>query len=313
LANYCANSNGLLVYRDELVSLLKTLDREDNAETRGFYLTAWNGDSGYTIDRIGRGMHLHIPAVCLSVLGSTQPGRIADYLRTAIRGGAGDDGLIQRFGLLVWPDTSGWQDVDRWPDTKVRQAAQTLFDYLDQLDPNAVGARQEEYDEVPYLRFDDAALDLSRDWRADLEAKLRSELHPALEAHLAKYRKLVPGLALICHLASRGTGLVTKTATLQAVAWGEYLESHARRAYASVTASEVATAKAIMQKLCSKALPHSFSARDIYRHQWARLSDPEQVAKALQLLVDLDQLAVHSEETTGRPRVIYTANPRALT
>ena len=58
------NPNGLLVFRDEMVSLLKSLDREDNAEARGFYLTGWNGDSAYTFDRITRGMNLHIPAVC---------------------------------------------------------------------------------------------------------------------------------------------------------------------------------------------------------------------------------------------------------
>jgi hypothetical protein len=49
------------------------------------------------------------------MLGSTQPGRISEYLLQAIRGGRGDDGLIQRFGLLVWPDISGeWKHVDRW-------------------------------------------------------------------------------------------------------------------------------------------------------------------------------------------------------
>ena len=74
------------------MSLLKWLDREDNAAARGFYLTAWNGDSGYTFDRIGRGLNLHIPALCLSLLGSTQPGRLAGYVRTALQGGAGDDG-----------------------------------------------------------------------------------------------------------------------------------------------------------------------------------------------------------------------------
>ncbi len=83
------NPNGMLVHRDEMVSLLKNLEREDNAEARGFYLTGWNGDSAYAFDRIVRGLNLHIPAVCLSLLGSTQPGRIAEYIRVAVRGGAG--------------------------------------------------------------------------------------------------------------------------------------------------------------------------------------------------------------------------------
>jgi hypothetical protein len=37
------NPNGVLAHRDELVSLLKTLDREEFAAARGFFLTAWGG------------------------------------------------------------------------------------------------------------------------------------------------------------------------------------------------------------------------------------------------------------------------------
>jgi putative DNA primase/helicase len=107
-----SNANGVLAYRDELVSLLKTLDREDNAAARGFFLTAWNGTSGYTFDRIIRGK-THIEAACLSLLGGTQPGRLAEYVRRATSGGAADDGLIQRFGLLVWPDPVACMEGDR--------------------------------------------------------------------------------------------------------------------------------------------------------------------------------------------------------
>ena len=110
------NPNGLLVYRDEIVSLLQSFEREDNAEGRGFYLTGWNGTNSYTFDRIVRGMNLHIPAVCVSMLGSTQPGKISRYLSAAVRGGSFDDGFIQRFGLMVWPDVSAEcaRDHRRW-------------------------------------------------------------------------------------------------------------------------------------------------------------------------------------------------------
>jgi hypothetical protein len=98
-----ANPSGILVERDELVSLLQFLDREDQAVARGFYLTGWSGTQPYTFDKIGRGQR-HIEAVCVSVLGNTQPARIVEYVRRANAGGAGGDGMIQRFGLLVWPD-----------------------------------------------------------------------------------------------------------------------------------------------------------------------------------------------------------------
>src|SRR6185369_15932782 len=83
------NPNGLLVHRDEMVSLLDRLDEEGHADERGFYLTAWNGNSSYTFDRIGRGLDLHVDAICLSMLGGTQPGRISQYLSQARRGGRG--------------------------------------------------------------------------------------------------------------------------------------------------------------------------------------------------------------------------------
>lgn len=315
------NHNGVLVFRDEMVALLKSLDREDNAEARGFYLTGWNGDSAFTFDRIGRGLNLHIPAVCLSLLGSTQPGRIAEYLRMAVKGGAGDDGLIQRFGLLVWPETGGaWRDCDRWPNSEARREANRVFDALDKLDLATIGAAQDtdlngEPDGVPYLRFDDAGHGLFLEWRSDLEPKLRSgDLHPALEAHLSKYRKLVPGLALICHIAAGGMGSVCERATLQALAWAEYLETHARRAYASVTNSEAATAtaKAIIQRLRKGDLPKTFSSWEVWRPGWAMLSDREQVADALKLLVDFGWLSCTRQETNGRPATMFEANPKGL-
>jgi hypothetical protein len=201
------NPNGVLAFRDELVSLLKDLDREENASARGFYLTAWGGRLGYTFDRIIRGK-THIEVSCVSLLGSTQPGRLAEYIRRANDGGVGDDGLIQRFGLLVWPDQNGeWTEIDRYPDSEARAAAGQAFERLDKLQPEMVGAEVDQFEPVPFLRFNADAQSLFSIWHRAHEIKLRSgELTPALESHLAKYRKLVPSLALINHLADSGSG-----------------------------------------------------------------------------------------------------------
>ena len=312
------NPNGLLVFRDEIVSLLKGLDREGQEEGRGFYLTAWNGDSSYTFDRIGRGLNLHIPAVCLSVLGGTQPGRLSEYIRQAVKGGAADDGLIQRFGLLVWPDTGGkWKDVDRWPDTEAKNKAFRLFEYLDNMDPLEIGAEQGtdfdgNPDGPPFLRFEPAALEAFQEWRTNLERRLRGELHPALESHFAKYRKLIPAISLICHLADGSTGPVTEKSTLRALAWGEYLESHAQRAYGSVSQPEIAVAKAILRRIKKGDLPESFSSRDVWRPGWAKLTDRDQVKEALRLLEDYNWITRERiEGTGGRPKTIFHVSEQA--
>ena len=307
------NPNGMLVYRDELVSLLKGLDKEDQAEGRGFYLTGWNGDSPYTLDRIGRGLHLHIPALCISLLGGTQPGRLAEYTGQAIRGGAADDGLIQRFGLMVWPDpVATWRNVDRPPDHTAERVAYAVFDRLDRLDPASIGAQQDRNLDghpigLPYLRFSAEALSHFQEWHEALEVRLRSgELHPALESHFSKYRKLVPALALLIHLADDGRGEIGEDATLKALAWAEYLETHAHRVYGAVTQVEVAAAKAILRRIERGDLQAPFTTRDVWRPGWAGLSDRALVVRALELLADYGHLTVEVDRATGgRPATRY--------
>ena len=43
-----SNPTGILVERDELTSLLKHLDRDDQSVARGFYLSGWSGTQPYT-------------------------------------------------------------------------------------------------------------------------------------------------------------------------------------------------------------------------------------------------------------------------
>jgi Protein of unknown function (DUF3987) len=307
------NPNGVLAFRDELVSLLKTLDREDNIAARGFFLTAWNGTTGYTFDRITRGK-THIEAACLSLLGSTQPGRLSEYVRRATDGGSGDDGLIQRFGLLSWPDQDPeWRETDRYPNSEARTRAWATFERLDNADANAVNAQRDPFAALPFLRFDAQAQGNFSEWHSDLERRLRGgEMSPALESHLAKYRKLVPALALINHLADGGIGPVPLAPLARALALSEYLETHARRAYGAGALSETSTAKAILKRIRNGELEDGFAARDIRRREWSGLTDTDQIKAGLSLLADYDWLAPRTIETGGRPRIIYSINPEAV-
>jgi putative DNA primase/helicase len=312
------NPAGILIERDELVSLLKHLDREEQAVARGFYLSGWSGTQPYSFDRIGRG-HIALEAVCLSVLGGTQPARIGEYVRRANFGGAGGDGLIQRFGLLVWPDVSAeWRDIDESPKSEARERAWQIFERAAKLDPVTaceLGALQGPFDKIPCFRLNEAAHDDFLGWRADLERRLRGgELSPAFEGHLAKYRKLVPALALINHITDCQEGDVTQKSLVRALSFAAYLESHARRIYRSSLEAEVSAAKAILKHIKAGDLVGDFTARDILRHDRAHLTDREQAAAGLSLLVELDHLAVIEPVTGphgGRPKTLYSINPRS--
>src|SRR5215472_279472 len=314
------NPTGILVERDELTSLLKHLDRDDQSVARGFYLSGWSGTQPYTFDRIMRG-HRHIEAVCISVLGNTQPARIVEYVRSANLGGTGGDGLIQRFGLLSWPDApSEWRDVDEYPNSAAREKAWQTFERMAKLDTQAalrLGAEKGPFDKVPSLRFEEAAHEDFLGRRTDMERRLRSgEMSPALEGHLAKYRKLVPALALINHIADGDqSGAVSQNALLRALAFGNYLEGHARRVYSSGSEAELAAAKAILKHIHCGDLKDGFTARDIQRAGWAHLTEREHIGLGLQLLVDLDYLGANTSVVGpqgGRPKVTYAINPRAV-
>jgi hypothetical protein len=57
------------------------------------------------------------------VLGGIQSGPLESYLREVFAG-RGDDGLLQRFQMAVWPDVGGlWQNVDRWPNAEESRVA----------------------------------------------------------------------------------------------------------------------------------------------------------------------------------------------
>jgi Protein of unknown function (DUF3987) len=302
------NPSGVLLYRDELSGFFRSLERPGHEADRAFYLECWNGDGAFTYDRIGRGTP-HIAGVCLSILGSIQPGPLADIVR-GLRG-AGDDGLLQRFQLAVWPDLSpDWQNVDRLPDRDAQEAVQAVVERLDGM---VHGIPSADVGGIPVLRFSNEAQALFDRWREDLELRLRvGEEHPALEAHLSKYRSLVPSLALVNHLAERAEGPVDTLALVRAIVWAEYLETHARRIYAPAISPDMDAAQALSKRIKAGDVGSHFSLREVYNRGWSGLSTRDEASAAVQVLIDHHWLQQSEEPTAGRPRTLYWVNPAVL-
>ena len=311
------NPWGTLAYRDEIYGLLTGLDKPGQEGSRSFYLTGYDGDKGHTTLRVIRG-ETYIKRVCIAMLGGIQPSRIRTYVRGAVEGGAADDGLLQRFGLAVWPDVAPeFVYVDQWSDTPSRQQANAVFDRLALLQPD---------DEDPQVwRFSAEAQEVFIEWYTASRQELkRGELHPAMESHLSKYAKLIPALALIFALvdAPDGANVIHEREFLRALAWGDYLRSHAERLYSAASRPETAGASTLLTKVIAGKLTDrdgviadGFTPRQIAMKHWAGLSSPDDVRKAADLLVDFDWL--RRECTTpgpsgGRPSERYLINPAAL-
>ena len=302
------NPQGILVHRDELSGWLRSLDKQGREGDRSLYLESWNGDGSYEVDRIGRGS-LYVPALCVSILGGIQPGPLSSYVREATRGAEGNDGLLQRFQLLVWPDApKKWHNVDRWPNSEAKKRAYEVFRKLDELTAEGFGAMAEDEDSIPAVRFTPEAQREFDDWRAELEGRLRSgELPPPLEAHLAKYRSLFPALALLFaameYVNNTGEGgAVGLEPTLAAWAWCGYLESHARRLYSSAEDPAMEGARALLEKIRTGEVRDGSTIREVYfgKH-WSRLTNSEEAAAAAGVLEDYGWLRVETFKTGGRP------------
>ena len=227
----------------------------------------------------------------------------------ALQDGPLNDGLLQRFQLLVYPDMPrDWHYVDRAPHGEAISNAQHVYHRLAHLDPA----------QPLKFRFDDgAAQELFVAWLTDLESKLRGvELHPALVSHLAKYRSLMPSLALLFELADGGTDTISLAHTRQSAAFCDYLESHARRIYSMLISPERQAAAELGRHLVAgwKRSEGIFSVRDVYQNDWRGLATPDAVRRALAILEDagwVRLLTLESKTAGGRPSELYAINPRA--
>lgn len=306
------NPDGLLIHRDELLTMFTELDQEEKAAGRGFIMSGWTGLDGYTVDRIGRGT-VRIPAVNLALFGTIQPNRLTSYMRKSFA--LHDDGLMQRLQLLVWPDLPRkWKLVDRPRDEALKAAAMASFERLAQFDADQFGAMCERdgvRHEVPYLRFDYDAQDAFDVWRERLEDRV-SQLEAAdpWRGHMAKYRGLAPRIAMLCHIIGGGRGGVSLQAWLMAEKWIAYLETHALRAYDAMRTDNTDTAQRLAAKIKDGALGEQFTAREVYRPQWSGLKKPADVEPALKMLVDYDWLSPERVGSGGKPKVVYRVNPK---
>ncbi len=310
------NPRGLLLYRDELGGWLRSFERHGREGEREFFLEAWNGSGGYVFDRIERGT-IRIPALCLSVVGGIQPGKLACYVAGAVDGGQGADGLLQRLQVVVWPDRlAPWVEPTRWPDHEAKARAFKVYAALDAQDPRSVGADCENG--TPHLKFTPEAQELFTAWRNELEQRLRGDTllaFPAFESHLAKYRSLMPSLALLFHLVDVVAGSanthvgVSLDAAQRAAAWCEFLELHARKVYSIELTPERTAARAIADRIKAGVVEHRATVRDLYRPHWGGLRRPEDVEAALDYLQQLGWLRVAEEGTGGRPRRVIELHP----
>lgn len=303
------NPLGVLLFRDELNGFFKSLEKDNQETSRTFFLEAWKGDSSYTVDRIGRGT-IRIDNLCISIFGTIQPDVLQEMVHKNISLNNEFDGFFQRFQLITYPDISeNWQNIDRKPNVKAKEFMKKLVRTLTKLNPDNFQGHIHPNKGLSYLRFNNTAQKMFDEWRQELEYKLRNtKEHPVLESHFAKYRGLIPSLALIFHFAepkNHSLREIDENSLSIALAFSEYLESHTRRIYNLSERVDLELACILLIKFKERRIQSPFALRDIYRKNWKGLKNQAVIQKAINELIDKGILKTDIKNNSS----IYLINP----
>ena len=302
----------MLQIRDELSGFFASLDKPGREADRAFYLEAWSGNGDFRVDRIGRGS-LRIPVMRLAVHGTIQPAKLELYLGDAFSHGRGDDGLLQRFQLMVWPDELPPYEHRVKPENRrLEQRVARIAEELDRLAQND--------DDVANVHFDQEAQELQDAFRQELEDRLRDgslDRFPAFESYVAKYRSLMPSLALIFHVieavdAGNTFGSICLDCTRRAAVFVEFLEAHARKIYAHELEPNRPSVAALAAHIENGDIEDGTPVRDLERNRWSGLTTRGALNRALTELEAAGWCRVEQSipgRAGGRPSTLVRLHP----
>ncbi|GEM_PF-638869 len=325
------NEQGLLLVEDEMSRLLNSFDKKGHETDRCFFLTAWNGDTSYSVDRILRGS-LYIRQAVLSITGNIQPDVMSNFTARYLK--TSNDGFLQRFQIAIWPDIEASSDlVDRKPDDEaLNHICKLVRDIIDEVPNQILELKLGEG-----VHLDVEAQKLFDEWqKKNKEAAIyyRDMECTALEAHLSKYPSLVSSLALIFWVVDLLDNAVEGSAVnainmQRAIKWCDFLTGHAFRLFRMQLDPARAAAFIIAEKINSRVLTSGESVRTLNRSKWSGLTDSAITRQGLQYLEDRNWLKVekvvedqqplkgadgsqddsNNQKGGGRPKYLIFINP----
>lgn len=319
LADICTeNPQGVLVFRDELIGLLQSWEKHGNENARAFYLESWNGKNSHRIDRIIRGSSI-VETLCLTVFGGIQPDKLRGYISKMAAGD--NDGLMQRFQLLVYPDFIPFKYIDEVPDTQARIIAYEVINKIAEASVTQIscwGGIKSEHDKVAAVKFDYNAQAVYVEWFTNLNHEIQEgSLSTFEQQHFSKYSKLMSGLALIFHFVDCASGKVRDSISVDnvklSIMWCHYLQSHAKRIY-SIGNNIAASALMLSKYISSGKIPDEFTPRIILQKGWYGLTELAVIKDSIEILCDacwITDITDYESKTPGRRSYKYTINPNA--
>lgn len=308
LAEMLSNAKGLVLFRDELVGWVKSMDAYRSGgkgADRQHYLSMWSR-SPIKIDRKSSPAPIIVARPCLSVVGGIQPDVLPDLVENASR----DDGFIDRL-LFAYPDIG----ADRWTDAGVDEAAQAAVERLFSDLYDLAGAEMPSGDVVPRVaHLGPEARALWRDWYdANAEEHRDEHLPSSLKGTWAKLPSQLARLTLILHIghavgAGLPVGAVVEERTLaQACTLIEYFKEHARAALGELKTSRPQLEERVLRGLREHGPSLTGTLHRDVLHSSVKA---DRLKATLERLLEDGLVAVKDAPTTGkggRPGRIWEA------
>ena len=228
------NPKGFLLWRDELSGFFIELENDMNGGMREILLTAYDGNSPHRYETKGAGREISYPLI--SIFGSAQFAKISKHILASKNGTERDDGFIQRFSLMIYPDpisNTAHVDVSTPPgnDVWLEHLLERIVNLPDVVDPQTgfpkplLPSIVMPFEEKAYLYYQNNIQKLREEtWAKDYP--------PYLQNHFKKYEKTVIGLAGILSLIEKPTAYeVSEKGIRLAFRWIRYLKTHALRIF----------------------------------------------------------------------------------
>ena len=303
------NPKGITVERDELAPFITNMNREENAEARGFFNAAWDGTLGFSFHRVSR-EKVRLERVCVALCGMMQPKLLDELIARMLAEPMQNDGFLQRFQLLVYPDSYPEWTPPEQQEAVNQNALENSVKVFKQLDA------LERYDssgnlEPRLLRFSSEAQAEFNAWHDALECCIRPggglETDTAFKSWYAKTKSLCVSLAAIFHLCNLtqtssnwGDDLepISFEALGMALDWCDFLTQHARKIYALELNPEHAAAHSIARLIVEGKITHGQRMREAKRS--SRSVRSSVIDYGLTTLEHLGWLKVVEVQTDGR-------------
>lgn len=295
---------GAIIWVDELIGWLNSFDKKGYEQARSKFLTLWIGNKRYSVRRMNRFCFVKHP--CVTVFGCMVPDSVRSLV-TACKNGSGNDGLLQRFQIVVWPEKrSHYEYVDTVGSEPI--ATKQAFDNLTKTSESALYHEESDYN---FIQFSPEAQPEFAAWLTRQENRRienKEGFSGSMIAHMGKYNSLVPSIAFTLQMAMKPDSTsISLQALNYGIAWAEYRESHAIKMYDenSGPEDEVAAKKLLGLMLKKVGFDKDFTVRDVAQKRWVGFKTNSEAQAALETLREMGWVTSSVLSVPGKKPTAY--------